>query len=170
MSIYIIPFVVFFIVFYGAHKKIDVYDAFICGSKESFDMIFHLFPTILAMVFAVNILMKSGVLTDFVQLLNPLLEFLKIPSDILPMALVRPISGSSSLAILNTVLENHGPDSFVGRLASIMQGSTDTTFYILSLYFGSVGIKKIKYSLWAGLFADIVGISSSIFLCHLFFG
>jgi len=169
MSVFVIPCAVFIIVFYGAYKKIDVYESFIKGSKESFDMIFTLFPTMLAMVFAVNIFIKSGILEDIVVLIEPVLDFMNVPSEILPMAMIRPISGSSSLAILNSILENHGPDSFLGRLASVMQGSTDTTFYVLSLYFGSIGIKKIRYALWAGLFADLVGILSSIFLVHLLF-
>lgn len=169
MSVLMIPFVVFIIVFYGAYKKIDVYNSFITGSKESFDMIMHLFPTMLAMVFAVNIFIKSGLLQDITKFINPFLHILNIPSEIIPMALIRPISGSSSLAILNNILENYGPDSFVGRLASVMQGSTDTTFYVLTLYFGSIGIKKIKYALWAGLFADFIGIISSIVIVHLLF-
>lgn len=169
MSVLMIPIVVFIIVFYGAYKKIDVYNSFITGSKESFDMIMHLFPTMLAMVFAVNIFIKSGLLQDITKFINPFLHILNIPSEIIPMALIRPISGSSSLAILNNILENYGPDSFVGRLASVMQGSTDTTFYVLTLYFGSIGIKKIKYALWAGLFADFIGIVSSIVIVHLLF-
>ena len=169
MSVLMIPIVVFIIVFYGAYKKIDVYNSFITGSKESFDMIMHLFPTMLAMVFAVNIFIKSGLLQDITKFINPFLHILNIPSEIIPMALIRPISGSSSLAILNNILENYGPDSFVGRLASVMQGSTDTTFYVLTLYFGSIGIKKIKYALWSGLFADFIGIISSIVIVHLLF-
>lgn len=169
MSAWIIPIIVFIIVFYGAYKKIDVYDSFITGSKESFDMIFQLFPTLLAMIFSVNIFLKSGIVEDLTNFIKPFLNIIKLPSDVLPLAIIRPISGNSSLAILNNIFENHGPDSFIGRLASIMQGSTDTTFYVLTLYFGSVGIKKIKYALWAGLFADLVGITSSIILAHLFF-
>ena len=170
MSVFMIPIVVFIIVFYGAYKKIDVYDSFVTGSKESFDMILHLFPTMLAMVFAVNIFIKSGLLEDLTYFIRPILSLLNIPGEIIPMALIRPISGSSSLAILNNILEIYGPDSFVGRLVSIMQGSTDTTFYVLTLYFGSIGIKKIRYALWAGLFADFIGILSSILIAHFFFG
>ena len=94
---------------------------------------------------------------------------LKIPLDIVPMAVLRPISGSSTLAILNYIFEVSGPDSFIGRLASIIQGSTDTTFYIITLYFGCVGIKKIKYALWAGLFADLIGITASLIIVQLLF-
>lgn len=169
MSSWIIPIIVFSIVFYGAFKKINVYNSFIQGSKESFDMIFDLFPTLLAMIFAVNIFLKSGILEDITVLIKPLFELLHVPGEIFPLAVIRPISGTSALAIVNSIFESHGPDSFLGRLASVMQGSTDTTFYVLSLYFGSIGIQKIRYALWAGLFADLVGIVSSIILVNLFF-
>ena len=169
MSVFMIPIVVFIVVFYGAYKKVNVYDLFISGSKESFDMVFHLFPTMLAMVFAVNIFIKCGLLQDVTKMIHPILNIINIPSEIISMAFIRPISGSSSLAILNSILENYGPDSFVGRLASVLQGSTDTTFYVLTLYFGSIGIKKIKYALWAGLFADLIGIISSIIIVHFLF-
>ena len=93
----------------------------------------------------------------------------KIPYEILPMALIRPISGSSSLAFLNSIFDSFGPDSFLGRLGSVIQGSTDTTFYIITLYFGCIGIKKIRYSLWAGLFADLIGVISSILIVNFLF-
>ena len=102
-------------------------------------------------------------------IIKPILVILNIPYQVLPIALIRPISGSASLAILNNIYELYGSDSFVGLLSSIMQGSTDTTFYVLTLYFGSVGIKKIRYAMWAGLFADFVGIVSSIIITKIFF-
>ena len=107
---------------------------------------------------------------DFIfKVIEPFFTYLKVPIEIFPMIIMRPISGSSSLAILNNIFENFGPDSFAGRLASVIQGSTDTTFYILTLYFGSIGIKKIRYALWAGLFADLLGILSAIFLVNIMF-
>lgn len=165
----IIPIMVLGIIIYGLLKKVDIYDVFVEGSKESYDMIFTMFPCMLAMIFGVNIFIKSGVLEYFFSFFQIILDFFHIPLEIIPMAIMRPISGSSSLAILNTILENYGPDSFIGRLASVIQGSTDTTFYILTLYFGSIGIKKIRYSLWAGLFADVIGIVSAIVIVNLMF-
>lgn len=165
----IIPLIVLLIVIYGARKKINVYDAFIKGSKESFEMITSLFPTFLAMVLGINIIINSGLITFLLNLIKPFFEFIKVPLEIIPMALIRPISGSSSLAILNNIFLNNGPDSLVGRIGSLIQGSTDTTLYVISLYFGSVGIKKIKYALWAGLFADLLGIVSSIIIVKLLF-
>lgn len=165
----IIPLMVLFIILYGVVKKVEVYDTFVDGAKESFDLILTMFPPMLAMIVGVNVFVKSGALNYVFQFLNPIFEFIHFPIDILPMAIMRPISGTASLALLNQIFESSGPDSFLGRLASIIQGSTDTTFYILTLYFGTVGIKKIRYSLWAGLFADLVGIIASVILVGLLF-
>lgn len=165
----IIPGIVLIVIIYGVKKKINVYDTFIEGAKESFDMIISLFPTYLAMILGINIIVNSGFITFILHFLKPIFEFLKVPLEIIPMALMRPISGSSSLALLNNIFATNGPDSLVGRIGSLIQGSTDTTFYVISLYFGSVGIKKIKYALWAGLFADMLGIISSIIIIKLLF-
>ena len=169
ISNYVIPFLVLIVILYGIYKKVDIYNVFIEGSKESFELVYKMFPCFLAMVFGINIFLKSGFLDYLNQFISPILNFLKVPLPIFPMIIMRPISGSSSLIILSNILSNYGPDSFIGVLASVLQGSTDTTFYILTLYFGSVGIKKIKYSLIAGLLADICAIFVSIFIVNLFF-
>ena len=159
---------VLFIILYAFFKKVDVYDTFIEGVKESFSMITNLFPTFIAMILAVNLFTNSGVLDFVLSLINPILKKINIPGEIFPLALIRPISGSASLAYLNTIFSKFGPDSFVGLLGSVMQGCTDTTFYVISLYFGSIGIKKIRYSMFAALFADLVGIITSIIVVKLF--
>ena len=166
----IIPLMVLFIIFYGVKKKVNVYDEFLSGVTESFPMIAKIFPCLLSMMLGINIFLKSGVLNFFIELLKPIFDIIRVPIEVLPMMIMRPISGTSSLAILNNLFSDFGPDSFIGRLGSVIQGSTDTTFYVLTLYFGSVGIKKIRYSLWAGLFADVVGIITSIMVVHFFFG
>lgn len=166
----IIPLMVLFIIVYGVLKKVNVYDEFLVGAGESFEMITKIFPCLLAMMLGINIFIKSGALNFLLNFLNPFFNYLKIPIQILPMLVMRPISGTSSLAILNNLFAEFGPDSLIGRLGSVIQGSTDTTFYVLTLYFGSIGIKKIRYSLWAGLFADLVGIIASIIIVSLFFG
>ena len=165
----IIPLMVLGIVLYGFLKKVNVYDVFVDGARESFDMVLSLFPTLLAMILGINIFLKSNLLSTIINFIKPILEFIGIPHQILPMALIRPISGSSSLVFLNSIFENFGPDSFLGRLGSVIQGSTDTTFYIITLYFGCIGIKKIRYALWAGLFADLIGIISSILIVKFLF-
>ena len=133
-------------------------------------MIKNLFPTFIAMILAVNLFINSGFLEFVFSLLKSLFESIKIPIDILPLAIVKPISGSASLAYLNNIFTKYGPDSFIGYLASVMQGSTDTTLYVIGLYFGSIGIKKIRYSLFAGLCADLIGIITSIIVVKNIFG
>lgn len=161
---------VLFIILYAIFKKVDVYDTFIEGVKESFSMILNLFPTFIAMILAVNLFTNSGVLDFILSLIKPILNIFNIPAEIFPLALIRPISGSASLAYLNTIFSKFGPDSFIGLLGSVMQGCTDTTFYVISLYFGSIGIKKIRHSMFAALFADLCGIIASIIVVNVFWG
>lgn len=169
ISNYIIPIIVLIIILYALKKRVDIYDTFIDGTKESFDMTLKVFPNLLAMVFGVNIFLKSGILDFIFNNLKPIFSYINVQIEILPMAIMRPISGSASLAILNDLFLNYGPDSFIGTVASIIQGSTDTTFYVLTLYFGSIGIKKIRYAMWAGLFSDLVGIVTAIILGNVLF-
>ena len=133
-------------------------------------MITNLFPTFIAMILAINIFVNSGVLDFILSLIKPIINIFKIPIEIIPLAIVRPISGSASLAYLNNIFLKNGPDSLVGLLGSVIQGCTDTTFYVISLYFGSIGIKKIKHSMYAALFADLCGIITSIIIVKIFWG
>lgn len=165
MSDYVLPILVLIVVISGLRKNIDIYDTFIKGAKESFTMILNLFPGLLAMILGINIFINCGVLDK----ISNFLSFLNLPTQIFPLALVRPISGGAALAITSNILKTAGPDSFIGRLASIIQGSTDTTLYVLTLYFGTIGITKIKYALKAGLIADLIGIVVSIVIVRLLF-
>ena len=165
----IIPVFVLLIIIYGFSKKINLYDTFLEGAKEGLITTFNIFPAILAMVFAINIFLDSNVLDFLLSFLNPLLLKVNIPLDIIPMALLRPISGTASLAIMNDIFANLGPDSFAGKLASVLQGCTDTTVYVIALYYGSVKISKIGHSLNVGLFADLVGIIMAFVITILFF-
>lgn len=169
MTHFVIPVVVLSIIFYGLIKKVEIYDVFLEGVKEGLSMVLKLFPTMFAMVMSVDVLIKSNILSDITILIEPVLKFIKFPKELLPLALMRPISGSSSLVLMNEILATHGPDSFLGRVASIIQGSTDTTIYIISLYFSSIGIKKIKYSLIVGLLADLCAIILSVAVVSMFF-
>lgn len=169
LSIIILPIFVLIIVFYGVRKKINVYDSFLEGAKEGLATTFNIFPAIIAFVFAINIFLDSNVLLIIPKIINIFFGNIKIPTEIIPMALLRPISGTASLAIMNDIFKLFGPDSFIGRLASVIQGCTDTTIYVIALYFGTVKICKIRYSLWVGLFADLVGIITAIILTLLFF-
>lgn len=166
----IIPILVLFIIVYGIYKHVNVYDEFIDGTLESFDMIRHIFPCLLAMILGVNIFLKSGLIDLIYYIIKPLFILIKVPIDVFPMMIMRPISGTSTLAILNNIFDLFGPDSYSGRLGSVIQGATDTTFYVITLYFGSIGVKKIRYALWAGLFADLIGIIASVIVVKIYFG
>lgn len=170
ISLFIIPIFVVSVVLYGFFQKVDIYESFLKGAKEGLVMTFHIAPAIIAMVFATNLFLNSHFIEWAFQFLQPIFQIIHIPMEILPMALVRPISGTASLAILNNILVVYGPDSFVGRLASTLQGCTDTTIYVLALYFGSIKVSKTGHALPAGLFADFVGILSSFVIVSVFFG
>lgn len=146
---YIIPVVVIFIICYAFKKKVDLYDCFIEGAKDGLKTVVNIVPSIFAVIMAVNIFVKSGFLESVFSYFN---------SDLLTLAVLRPISGNGALAMLANIFEKYGPDSFTGLVGSVMQGATDTTIYILALYFGSINIKNSRYALWVGLFADLCGI------------
>lgn len=166
---YFIPVVVTFILVYGVYKKVDIFDTFIEGVKEGLKLSINLFPTIFAMIIAITVITDSGIVMRISNTLKPVFDNIGFPTEVLPLAILRPISGSSSLVLLNDLLLNYGADSFIGRLASVMQGSTDTTIYIISMYFASIGIKKIKYSLVVGLLADVLSIVIGFVMVKIYF-
>lgn len=167
---FLIPVVVLLIIIYALRKKVKIYDSFVAGAKEGLELAVSILPYLVAMLFATDILLKSNVLNGIFDLFSPVLNFLRVPKEILPMALIRPISGNASFAVMIDLIKSYGPDSYIGRIASAIQGSTDTTIYVLSLYFGSIGIKKIRYSLWVGLLTDLTCIIVSIILVSFVFG
>lgn len=162
-----IPVIVLGILFYGFYKKVPLYDSFTKGAKEGMDLAFSIFPCFIGMVFGVNILIHSGILESFFSIFRGFFDLIKIPIEILPMALVRPISGNASFALMIDMIQKFGVDSYLGVLASCLQGSTDTTIYVLTLYFGSIGIKNSKYALKAGLFADLMALFASAILVKI---
>ncbi len=170
VSNYIVPIFVLAILLYALKKKVNIYESFLVGAKEGLITTFKIAPAVIAMVFAINIFLNSHFLEFVFSYFTPLLNKIGIPIQVLPMALVRPISGTASLAIMTNIFEMYGPDSFVGRLASNLQGCTDTTIYVLALYFGSVKVTKTRHALSAGLFADFVGIVAAFVITMLFFG
>ncbi len=169
LSKIVIPVFVIFVIFYGFKHKTNIYDSFLEGAKEGLIITFNIFPSIIAMVFAINIFLDSNFVPFILGIFQNFFELIHIPMEIMPMALLRPISGTASLAIMNDIFIASSPDSYVGRLASVLQGCTDTTIYVLALYFGSIGIKKIRYSLAVGLFADLVGITVAFLITAILF-
>lgn len=170
ISLIIIPLIVLSIIITASIKHVNIYDKFIAGAKEGLIMTFKIAPNIFAMIFAVNIFIKSNFISDVLSFLSPVLTKMGLTSEILPMCFLRSISGTSTLGIMANIFEKYGPDSIMGYLACIIQGSSDTTLYVIALYFGSVGITKSRYALKAGLFADLIGIIASFILVYLFFG
>ncbi len=170
ISIWFIPCFLLIVLVTASWKRLPSYELFVEGGKEGVKMAFSLLPFLVGMIVAISILRSSGVLDALISLLTPVLTFLHIPPDILPLALIRPISGTAALGMTTELIQTHGPDSFIGRLASTMQGSTDTTLYILTIYFGAVGIKRMRYALKVGLLADLVGIIVSVIVVTIVFG
>lgn len=168
LSSLFIPFIVIIVIIYGTSKKLNVYDTFIEGTKEALPMILNMFPSLLAMIFGINIFTNSGLIDSLFIFLKPIFLMINIPLEILPIAVMRPLSGSFGLALLNDMYQTYGPDSYLSMLSSVIQGSSDTTIYIITLYFGTIGIKKIKYALWAGLIADLATIILSLLIVPLF--
>ena len=166
---YFIPLVVIIIIIYGIYKKIDIFDTFIIGVKEGMKLSINLFPTIFAMIIAITMITDSGIIDYICNIMRPIFIKIAFPTEVIPLAILRPISGSSSLVVLNDILTRYGTDTLIGRLASVMQGSTDTTIDIISMYFTNEGIKKIRYSLIVGLLADLLSVIISFIMVNVFF-
>jgi spore maturation protein B len=170
ISIWFIPVLIAFILMYGTYKQVPTYETFVEGAKEGFGMAISIIPYLVGMLVAISVFRASGAMDFIIELMKPALQAIGVPSEIVPLAMIRPISGTGALGMTSDLIATHGPDSFIGRLASTMQGSTDTTFYVLTVYFGAVGIKKMGDALKVGLLADVVGIIASILIVTYVFG
>ncbi|MEC2056767.1 spore maturation protein [Peribacillus psychrosaccharolyticus] len=170
ISIWMIPILICIILLYGTFKKIPTYETFVEGGKEGIEISFSIIPFLVGMLVAISVFRASGALDFLVELLRPVLTAIHVPPEILPLAIIRPISGTAALGMTSDLILSHGPDSFIGRLASTIQGSTDTTFYVLTVYFGAVGIKKMGDAVKVGLLADLVGLIAAIVVVVLVFG
>lgn len=170
ISIWFIPILIGLILVYGTYKRVPTYETFVDGAKEGFSMAISIIPYLVGMLVAIGVFRASGALDFLISIIQPVLQTIGVPAEIVPLALIRPISGTGALGMMSDLIATYGPDSFIGRLASTMQGSTDTTFYIITVYFGAVGIKKIGDALKVGLLADLVGITASIIVVSYVFG
>ncbi|MFB9757756.1 MULTISPECIES: spore maturation protein [Bacillaceae] len=169
ISLWLIPCMIAFILLYGTVKKVPTYETFVEGGKEGLGIAVSILPFMVGMLVSISIFRASGALDALVGVMKPFLDKIGVPAEIVPLALIRPISGSAGLSITTDLIATYGPDSFLGRLAAVMQGSTDTTFYVLTVYFGAVGIRKMGDALKVGLFADLIGIVCSIIFVSLMF-
>ncbi len=170
ISSWAIPLIFIIIPIIGMMKKVSVYESFVEGAKEGFSTSTRIIPYLVAMFIAIKVFQNSGAMELVVNILSPITSLFNIPNQVLPLALIRPLSGSGALGVLASVLQEHGPDSYIGRLASTIQGSTETTFYVLTVYLGAVGIRKLRHSLATSIIADIVGFLAAVYIVNLVFG
>jgi spore maturation protein B len=169
ISMWAIPVFMLGIPVYGALKKVKVYESFVEGAKGGFQMAIRIIPYLVAILVAVGMLRGAGAIDMLARWLDPVLRRVGFPVEILPLAIMRPLSGSGSMGIVTELIKVHGPDSFIGRLAASAYGSTETTFYVLAVYFGSIGIKKTRHAVLCGLTADIASLIAAIIICRLVF-
>jgi spore maturation protein B len=170
ISITFIPLLIGFILLYGTIKRVPTYESFVEGGKEGIKIAVSIIPFLVGMLVAISVFRASGALDALMNWIRPLMKSMGVPAEIVPLLIIRPISGTAALGMTSDLIAVYGPDSFIGRLASILQGSTDTTFYVLTVYFGAVGIKKMGDALKVGLLADLVGIIASILVVAFIFG
>lgn len=170
ISAFSVPAAVVFILAFGAAKKVSVYDSFVLGAKDGIKNTFSVIPPLVGLMVAIYALRASGAVELAANALSPVLSVIKMPKEVLPLALLRPVSGSGSMAVVSDIFKNFGCDSYIGRCASVMMGSTETTFYTLAVYFGAVKIKNTRYTAKAALLADFFGMLAAVFVTQMFFG
>lgn len=170
VSEWMLPLLITGILVVGAARRVPIYNTFVDGAKSGFGTAIRLIPHLVAMMVAVQVFRASGAMDALMQLLNPILSIFHIPTPVAPMGLLRPISNMGSLALMTDIFKTYGPDSWLGQLASTMQAASDTTLYVITVYFGSVGIQKMRYALKVGLLADVASVAGSLVAVYLLLG
>ncbi len=165
-----IPVFFFFVLGWGLFKKVKAYEVFVDGAKEGFQVAVRIIPYLVAMLAAIGIFRASGAMELLTTVLAPVTRLIGMPPEALPMALLRPLSGSGSLGLMTEIMKVHGPDSFIGVLVSTMYGSSETTFYVLAVYFGSVAVRNTRHAVPAGLIADVAGMLAAVWIVRIVFG
>lgn len=169
LSRWAIPVILLVVPLVATLRGVKVYETFVEGAEAGFATAIKTIPYLVAMLVAISIFRASGAMEVLVAAISPVLNIIGLPAEVLPHAVMRPLSGGAALGIASDIIKTHGPDSFLGRLVSTMQGSCDTTFYVLTLYFGSVGIRKYRYSVILGLVADLTTLMASVFIVNMIF-
>ncbi len=169
ISLWALPVILIFILTFGLVKKVPLYEEFTDGAKEGFKVAVKIIPYLVAIIVGVSMLRASGAIDMLAHFMAPLLNKFNVPADVLPLMIVRSLSGSGALGIFSDIANHLGPDAYATKLAAVMVGSSETTFYVLAVYFGSVGISKIRYALIVGLLADLIGIIAAVWVCNLMF-
>lgn len=169
LSILAIPVIFLFFLSVGYAKKVKVYEKFVEGAKEGFNVGVKIIPYLVAMLVAIAMFRASGAMVVLTDLVKPVTNLIGMPSEVLPMALMRPLSGSGSLGVMSELMNNFGVDSLIGFISSTMYGSTETTFYVVAVYFGAVNVYKTRYAIPAGLLADVAGLITAVLICRALF-
>jgi spore maturation protein B len=170
LSVVAIPAVMLLFLGWGVVKKVKVYEVFVEGAKDGFNVAVRIIPYLVAMLAAIGIFRASGALDLLVTVLQPVTSLIGMPPEVLSMAFMRPLSGSGSIGIMTELMKTHGPDSLIGVMASTMYGSSETTFYVLAVYFGSVAVKNTRHAVPVGLIADVAGMLAAVWIVNLLFG
>jgi spore maturation protein B len=170
LSAVAIPALMLFFLVYGAMRRVKVYEVAVEGAKEGFQIAVRIIPYLVLMLVSIAVFRASGAMDVLIAAVRPLTDLLGIPADALPMAVMRPLSGSGSLGVMTEIMKSHGSDSVLGMLVSTMYGSTETTFYVIAVYFGSVGIRNTRHALPTGLLADFISFLAAVFFVQLLFG
>lgn len=165
----VLPILIGLILFYGIVKGVDIYSAFVEGAIDGAKSALKIFPYILAIIFAINLFIQSGAEAFIVDILTPITALVGFPTELLSLSIVKPLSGGGSLGVFQTILDNYGADSFIGRSASVIMGSSETIFYTTAVYFGSVGITNYRYTIKVGLLSHAATIFAALIVCKLMF-
>lgn len=169
ISLWALPSIIVLILTLGLVKKIPIYEAFTDGAKDGLRVAITIIPYLVAIIVGISMLKASGAIEMLTGALSGMLTMFHIPSEILPVIMIRPLSGSAALGLFSDIATTQGISDFTVKLAAVMVGSSETTFYVLSVYFGAVGVRKFRYALWVGLFADILAAVMSIIVCNWMF-
>ncbi|MBQ7759033.1 spore maturation protein [Anaerotignum sp.] len=169
ISDFLIPVTVLFIVVFGCLKKVDIYETFLEGAKEGLQTVIDILPTLIGLIMAVEVMRAGGLLEILVELIRPACDIIGFPAELAPLSIVRLVSSSAATGLLTDLFSAYGPDSFIGRTASVMMSCTETVFYTMSLYFLSIGIRKTRYTLPCALLANIVGVFAAVWLVRVVF-
>lgn len=170
VSVFVLPMIIVGFPLYGLLKKVPVYEEFVTGAKEGFNVAVMIIPYLVAILFAIGMFRASGALDFLIDGLRPLLGIFGIPPELIPMAIVRPLTGSGSAAIVLDMINQFGEDSILVKMAATMFGSTETTFYVIAVYFGAVNIKKTRHAVPVGLIADFAAFLLAIIVVRMLFG
>lgn len=169
LSLWALPSIIFIILTFAIIKKVSIYETFIEGAKDGIKVCGNILPYIVAIIVAISMLRASGAIESIAMLFGGILDKINMPADILPLAIVRSLSGSAAVGVFSDIVANNDVNSYTSKLAAIMLGSSETTFYVLTVYFGAVGIKKYRYAILTGISADIIGIIMAVIVARLFF-